>query len=72
MSKPRTRVRVGVDVGKGHHWAAVVDETGVTLWSTPLQETPTWSAAHSPYGWKCPDVPGYAALLPAVREQRPR
>ncbi|MGA5606474.1 IS110 family transposase, partial [Streptomyces griseoincarnatus] len=23
----------GVDAGKGHHWAAVVDETGATLWS---------------------------------------
>ncbi|MEU2303289.1 IS110 family transposase [Streptomyces misionensis] len=32
MSEPRTRVWAGVDAGKGHHWAAVVDETGATLW----------------------------------------
>ncbi|MGW3681677.1 IS110 family transposase [Streptomyces prasinus] len=23
----------GIDAGKGHHWAAVVDEAGATLWS---------------------------------------
>ncbi|WP_055711233.1 IS110 family transposase [Streptomyces torulosus] len=33
MSKPKARVWAGVDAGKGHHWAAVVDETGATLWS---------------------------------------
>lgn len=33
MSKPRAQVWAGIDVGKGHHWVAVVDETGATLWS---------------------------------------
>ncbi|MET9779420.1 IS110 family transposase [Streptomyces sp. NPDC006367] len=33
MSKRRTRVWAGIDAGKGHHWVAVVDETGATLWS---------------------------------------
>ncbi|MHC3451228.1 IS110 family RNA-guided transposase [Streptomyces prasinus] len=33
MSEPRARVWAGIDAGKGHHWAAVVDETGATLWS---------------------------------------
>ncbi|MGW5539586.1 IS110 family transposase, partial [Streptomyces sp. NPDC004009] len=36
MSEPRTRVWAGVDAGKGHHWAAVVDETGATLWSKKI------------------------------------
>jgi transposase len=26
----------GIDAGKGHHWAAVVDETGATLWSKKI------------------------------------
>lgn len=33
MSKRQARVWCGIDAGKGHHWAAVVDETGATLWS---------------------------------------
>lgn len=33
MSERRTQVWAGIDAGKGHHWAAVVDETGATLWS---------------------------------------
>ncbi len=33
MSKRQARVWAGVDAGKGHHWAAVVDETGATVWS---------------------------------------
>ncbi|MER5297773.1 IS110 family transposase [Streptomyces pharetrae] len=36
MNEPRTRVWAGVDAGKGHHWAAVVDETGATLWSKKI------------------------------------
>ncbi|MFF2780334.1 IS110 family transposase [Streptomyces sp. NPDC058052] len=36
MSERRTRVWVGIDAGKGHHWAAVVDETGATLWSKKI------------------------------------
>ncbi|MEE1837526.1 IS110 family transposase [Streptomyces sp. SP17KL33] len=36
MSEPRTRVWAGVDAGKGHHWAAVVDETGATVWSKKI------------------------------------
>ncbi|MEU3433448.1 transposase, partial [Streptomyces sp. NPDC006863] len=33
MSKRKEQVWAGIDAGKGHHWAAVVDETGATLWS---------------------------------------
>jgi len=33
VSKRQARVWAGVDAGKGHHWAAVVDETGATVWS---------------------------------------
>ncbi|MFD7057643.1 IS110 family transposase [Streptomyces mirabilis] len=38
MSKERERDRVwvGIDAGKAHHWAAVVDETGATLWSKKI------------------------------------
>ncbi|MFI8860718.1 IS110 family transposase [Streptomyces prasinus] len=36
MSEPRARVWAGIDAGKGHHWAAVVDETGTTLWSKKI------------------------------------
>ncbi|WP_371641783.1 IS110 family transposase [Streptomyces mirabilis] len=37
MSKQRARIWVGIDAGKGHHWAAVVDETGATLWSKKIE-----------------------------------
>ncbi|MFJ8002322.1 hypothetical protein ACIQ7D_35330 [Streptomyces sp. NPDC096310] len=33
MSERKAQVWAGVDAGKGHHWAAVVDETGAPLWS---------------------------------------
>ncbi|MGW9598190.1 MULTISPECIES: IS110 family transposase [Streptomyces] len=33
MSERRARVWACIDAGKGHHWAAAVDETGSTLWS---------------------------------------
>ncbi|MFI9724376.1 IS110 family transposase [Streptomyces sp. NPDC052396] len=33
MNKRQAQVWAGIDAGKGHHWAAVVDETGATLWS---------------------------------------
>ncbi|MDX3745387.1 IS110 family transposase [Streptomyces sp. AK08-02] len=36
MSDRRHQVWAGVDAGKGHHWAAVVDETGTTLWSRKI------------------------------------
>lgn len=36
MSKRKDQVWAGVDAGKGHHWAAVVDETGATLWSKKI------------------------------------
>ncbi|MCX4857710.1 IS110 family transposase [Streptomyces canus] len=36
MSKRQARVWAGVDAGKGHHWTAVVDETGATLWSKKI------------------------------------
>ncbi|MFI5534148.1 IS110 family transposase [Kitasatospora sp. NPDC051853] len=31
--RPRAQVWVGIDAGKGHHWAAAVDEARATLWS---------------------------------------
>lgn len=37
MSKQRARIWVGIDAGKGHHWAAVVDESGATLWSKKIE-----------------------------------
>ena len=37
MSKRKAQVWAGVDAGKGHHWAAVVDETGATLWSKKIE-----------------------------------
>ncbi|MFK0227676.1 IS110 family transposase [Streptomyces sp. NPDC090303] len=37
MSERRARVWAGIDAGKGHHWAAVVDETGATLWSKKIE-----------------------------------
>ncbi|OIK23256.1 IS110 family transposase [Streptomyces malaysiense] len=36
MSERRAQAWAGVDAGKGHHWAAVVDETGATLWSKKI------------------------------------
>ncbi|MGW2543970.1 IS110 family transposase, partial [Kitasatospora sp. NPDC001574] len=36
MSERRTLAWAGVDAGKGHHWAAVVDETGATRWSQKI------------------------------------
>ncbi|MFC5668311.1 IS110 family transposase [Kitasatospora misakiensis] len=36
MSERKSHVWAGVDAGKGHHWAAVVDETGATLWSRKI------------------------------------
>lgn len=36
MSKRPGRVWCGIDAGKGHHWAAVVDETGATVWSKKI------------------------------------
>lgn len=36
MSERKAQVWTGIDAGKGHHWAAVVDETGATLWSKKI------------------------------------
>ncbi|MFF7975078.1 transposase, partial [Streptomyces sp. NPDC007905] len=36
MTKRKAHVWAGVDAGKGHHWAAVVDEAGATLWSKKI------------------------------------
>ncbi|WP_328393367.1 IS110 family transposase [Nocardia sp. NBC_00416] len=36
MNQQRPRAWAGVDAGKGHHWVAVVDETGATLWSKKI------------------------------------
>ncbi len=46
MNPPRARAWAGVDAGKGHHWAAVVDDTGATLWSKKIDndETAIWTA----------------------------
>lgn len=37
MSERRAPIWVGIDAGKGHHWAAVVEETGATLWSKKIE-----------------------------------
>ncbi|MEU6972778.1 IS110 family transposase [Kitasatospora aureofaciens] len=36
MSKQRDQIWAGIDAGKGHHWAAAVDDTGATLWSRKI------------------------------------
>jgi hypothetical protein len=36
VSKRPGCVWCGIDGGKGHHWAAVVDETGATVWSKKI------------------------------------
>ncbi|MCX4776596.1 IS110 family transposase [Streptomyces sp. NBC_01264] len=36
MNERRARLWAGIDAGKGHHWAAVVDESGSTLWSKKI------------------------------------
>lgn len=33
MAEQLTRLWVGIDAGKAHHWLAAVDETGATIWS---------------------------------------
>ena len=33
MRETHTHAWVGIDAGKGHHWAAVVDEAGLIVWS---------------------------------------
>src|SRR5688500_1702128 len=41
VSDRRAQVWAGVDAGKGHHWAAVVDETGATVWSKKIDNDET-------------------------------
>ncbi|MET8623836.1 IS110 family transposase [Kitasatospora sp. NPDC004669] len=41
MSERSSHAWAGVDAGKGHHWAAVVDETGATLWSKKIDNDET-------------------------------
>lgn len=36
MSQRQAKVWVGIDAGKGHHWAVVVDDTGTSLWSKKI------------------------------------
>ncbi|WP_371098790.1 IS110 family transposase, partial [Streptomyces sanglieri] len=36
MSTRQKRMRVGIDAGKGHHWAVAVDADGETLFSTKV------------------------------------
>ncbi|MFF0638002.1 IS110 family transposase [Nocardia sp. NPDC004151] len=36
MSTPHSRIWVGVDAGKGHHWAAGIDGDGTTLFSVKV------------------------------------
>ncbi|MET8518427.1 IS110 family transposase [Streptomyces sp. NPDC005077] len=36
MDNRRLETWVGIDAGKGHHWAAAVDETGATVWSKKI------------------------------------
>ncbi|MFD3412557.1 IS110 family transposase [Streptomyces cyaneofuscatus] len=41
MSGRSAHVWAGVDAGKGHHWAAVVDQAGTTLWSRKIDNDET-------------------------------
>lgn len=41
MRTTRAWVWAGVDAGKGHHWAAVVDDSGATLWSKKIDNDET-------------------------------
>lgn len=41
MSKRSGHAWCGIDAGKGHHWAAVVDETGAILWSKKIDNDET-------------------------------
>ncbi|WP_316527491.1 IS110 family transposase [Kitasatospora brasiliensis] len=41
MSERSACVWAGVDAGKGHHWAAVVDEGGARLWSKKVDNDET-------------------------------
>jgi transposase len=41
VGEQRARAWVGVDAGKGHHWAAAVDEAGATLWSKKIANDET-------------------------------
>ncbi|MFD9595279.1 IS110 family transposase [Kitasatospora sp. NPDC059973] len=41
MSKRSAHAWTGVDAGKGHHWATVVDEAGATLWSKKIDNDET-------------------------------
>ncbi|MQS16393.1 IS110 family transposase [Streptomyces kaniharaensis] len=36
MTERRARIWVGIDAGKGHHWAAAVDESGFQVWSKKI------------------------------------
>ncbi|MEV7357990.1 transposase [Kitasatospora sp. NPDC091276] len=36
MAERRARVWVGIDAGKGHHWAAAVGESGFQVWSRKI------------------------------------
>ncbi|WP_405362629.1 IS110 family transposase [Kitasatospora sp. NBC_00085] len=41
MSERIAHAWAGVDAGKGHHWAAVVDDAGATLWSKKIENEET-------------------------------
>lgn len=41
MQQRRARVWVGIDAGKGHHWADAVDETGASVWSKKIPNDET-------------------------------
>ncbi|GIG61637.1 IS110 family transposase [Longispora fulva] len=41
MGQVRARVWVGVDAGKGHHWAVAVDEVGASVWSKKIDNDET-------------------------------
>lgn len=41
MGDTRARVWVGIDVGKAHHWASAVDDTGAQVWSKKIDNDET-------------------------------
>lgn len=38
MTERRARIWTGIDAGKGHHWAAAVDESGFQIWSEKIND----------------------------------
>ncbi|WP_236968806.1 IS110 family transposase [Microbacterium aurantiacum] len=74
----RQRVWVGFDIGKGHHWASAVDETGAQVWSLKIvnDEVAIAAAVDVALGladdvaWAVDVTSGPAGLLLALLDSR--